>query len=163
MFGVMAALILAAGAMLTTASSGTAAPGISAGAIAVTPMIPDGNPFVQKVGHCGPWNGWCGGSCGQWNNWCHGGGGGCGPWNNWCNGGGGGGGGACINFGGISFCTDVGGSNCRWHNGKKYCYGGGGGGGGKDCTWYQGDKYCNWKKGGDCIWRKGQKYCTGWN
>jgi hypothetical protein len=173
MFGVLAALVLAAGAMLTMPSPGSAA-GITGAPIAVTPVVPDNG--IEKIA-CGPWNNWCQGpGCGPWNGWCGGGGGGgcgpwnnycqgpsCGPWNNYCNGPYPGGSGACVTFGGLSFCTGVPGTNCKWYNGKKYCYGGGGGGDGwKDCTWYQGQKYCNYKKGGACIWKKGHKYCTGY-
>ncbi len=146
LFSAFAALALAGGILMTSAVPGSAAPLT----VSPAPQIQVDNNLIQVR------------SCGPWNNWCNGGGGGnCGPWNNWCGRGGGGGGGgkSCVNFGGVQFCVDNGGSNCRWHNGVKYCRGGGGGGGGGSCIRVNGERYCSYKHNGDCIRVNGNRYC----
>ena len=132
-FGILAAVFLAAGGLVAAVDTGYAGPGLIVGGPAATPVVP-ANPDLLLVKQCGPWNNWCGS---------------------------GGGGSACFNFGGIQLCTGGTGSHCEWHNGKKYCSGGGGGGG-DWCIWHHGDKYCRNRDGGDCIWRNGHQYCTGW-
>ena len=156
LFSAFAALVLAGGLLVASAVPGDTAPVPMMSAV---PHVQADDNLIQ-VRTCGPWNNWCQPvqNCGPWNNWCrpvqN-----CGSWNNWCGRGPGGGGGAsgCVSFGGVQFCIGNGGSNCRWHNGRKYCNNGPAFV--QKCVTVNNKRYCNYKHNGPCVNVNGERYC----
>ncbi len=155
LFSALTALALAGGVLISSAIPGDTAPVM----MSPLPQAQTQGDLIQVKNNCGWWNNYCGN--GNNNN----------NYNNNSNSTSG-----CVTLGGVQLCVGGTGTNCHWHNGKKYCDNNNNNNNNKKyksfnnnnnnnymnsqkCVSVNYKKYCNYKHNGDCITVNGDKYC----